>query len=555
MGIVLTQVQYHNAYNKALTSGIGFIVLTSLYYLGFNNIGTSVVGSGTFKLFCVFCALIGLFRVLLGLVRNKLSKKIFLQSYFILLSLGSFVWGVSGVLLFFYFRAHNAEHSPLFDELVKAHFFMIFGVLHSIPQFLRHTKYVFVLNLILLYVGILSLIPVYFQNTNEALYTSLILILFGVVVTPQYLKNWRTEKELVSKEQELQAIIDGFPGAVSEIENGKYKRINRFFKEKIATSIQIDHEWINQPISKVNKDKNWIDIIESFNQDDKTQLTIEHKFTEDFGGKTYLTAFSKIKPNTVLVASLDIQNLVELRAEAESQKLLAQEKARLASLGLMAGGIAHEINNPLSVIQSRADMAIRALQKSEVPDTQRALDSLIKISPMVLRISKIIQSMRNLTRVTDESNREVFKIGSILEEVLILIEEKLKYSKIDFRFEGEGLSTEIYANKNEISQVFINAINNSVQAVQNLENKWIRIYVGKLDEKQIKISIQDSGAGIPLEFRDKIMTPLFTTKGPREGTGLGLALSRKIIELHGGKFFFDHQQSHTTLVIELPLNK
>lgn len=550
---IILQAQYKNAYNRVFISGFGLLVLATLYFFGFREIGELAVGKNIFVGFCILNFVIGLLRLLLGALRDRLPRVMYLRSYYALISAGSLAWAVSGLYLYSHSLELNSSQEP-FESLVKIQLFMIIGVLNSIPQFFRHAKITFLANQIFLYLGLLFLLPIYFSTGQTIVYAGLIIVLFAVVITPQYLKNWKSEVQLMTQEKELQEIIDGFPGAFSEIENGKYKRINRYIREKMFSSKQHQSEWQNMPVGFLQKDQEWIELVEGFAASEKKEQTVEYQFKTASGKKTFLSAFSKIGKNTTIIASIDIQNLVEARRELEVQKLQALEKARLASLGLMAGGIAHEINNPLSVIQSRSDMALRLLQKVEVPEVRKATESLEKISAMVGRISKIIQSMQSLTRETSREDKEVFTLSSLAEEILVLVEEKLRSSGITLDFGGEATFSKLYGNKVELSQVFINAINNSIQAIANLDQKWIRVSANLISPQEIRIQIQDSGLGIPEEVRDKIMTPLFTTKSNGEGTGLGLALSKKIVELHQGKFYFDHEVKHTTLIIELPIS-
>jgi signal transduction histidine kinase len=162
--------------------------------------------------------------------------------------------------------------------------------------------------------------------------------------------------------------------------------------------------------------------------------------------------------------------------------------------------------------------------------------------------------MRSLTRDSSQDEFEDVTVQSILDDIMILIQEKLKRQNIELKISGPDLQTSFQGKKGELAQVLVNAINNSMQAVESLNEKWIHIIAEKCSTDRLKITIQDSGSGIPEEFRDKVMTPLFSTKGPGHGTGLGLALSRKIIELHQGDIYFDHSQKNTTLVIELPIS-
>jgi len=547
----LLEAQLANAYKRFLISGGGIIVLTSLYYLGFQGIAASSIGLPLFNAFVVFNILNGFFQLALGAFKTRLNPHLFLTLYYILISFGSLSWAVSGLFLE-WFSSQHPNPAPEFQDLIKIQFFMIIGILNAIPQFFRHAKNYFIWNLSALYIGLLSLVPLYFQNQQSVIFASLIILLFSMIVTPQYLVNWKAEIQRIEHEKDLQEIIDGFPGAVSEIHNGRYQRVNRYIKQKIFGPQVGDLTWLAQPIGFFHGDVDWVRDVKNFEQSNKTHHIAEYKLQTVDGERYFLSLFSKLRNANTLVASVDIHDLVIARQELDAQKLEAQNKARLASLGLMAAGIAHEINNPLAVIQSRADMIRRRLSKLDAPEAKEALESLNRIFPMVKRITQIINSMRSLTRDSSQDDFEQVTISMILEDITLLIDEKLKNLCIEFSFTGNALNEPFLGKKGELAQVFINAINNSIQAIQGLDQKWIRVIANTKDESHLKIEIQDSGHGIPEMYRDKIMTPLFTTKPPGDGTGLGLAISRKIIEIHKGEIYFDHSKPNTTLVIELP---
>ena len=549
---LLFRVQLENARKRVFISGIGLAVLSTLYFIGFRDVGYQSVGPLIFISFFGFNLVNALLRILLGLVQRRIEAKIFLQLFYILISLGSFSWALSGIYLLMFIQS-GASLPEQFADLVKIQFFMIIGILNAIPQFFRHSKTYFIINIIGLYIGLISLVPVYFESAYSSVFAGLIILLFSIVVTPQYLANWKAEALRIEQEQELQAIIDGFPGAVSEIEKGQYKRVNRFVREKIFGIESPDLKWQGRPLGFLHGDNEWVQQVKVFSESGKAYQITEHQIPTVTGLRYFLSALSRLKKDTVLIASVDIDDLTTARQEAENQKHQAQEKSRLASLGLMAAGIAHEINNPLAVIQSRSEMIRRRLSKLESPEALEAMESLNKIFPMVKRVTQIIHSMRSLTRDSSQDDFEMVTVHMILDDITILIQEKLKMMNVDLQIQGNALNLLFLAKRGELAQVFTNAINNSVQAVEALDTRWVRISADQIEGNVLKIQIQDSGLGIPKTDRDKIMTPLFTTKGPGEGTGLGLALSRKIMQTHEGDLYFDHNQKHTTLVLTLPI--
>ncbi len=231
----------------------------------------------------------------------------------------------------------------------------------------------------------------------------------------------------------------------------------------------------------------------------------------------------------------------------ENKQRLVQS-AKMVSLGEMASGIAHEINNPLAVIHGRAQrIQIHAarLTKEEI------LVEIEKINSMSLRIAKIVKGLKSFSRDANNDPFAPIPINDIIMDSINLCSEKIKTYGVDLQIQPIK-NIIINCRSVQISQVLINLISNSLDAVANLENKWIQIKTETQGDLLI-LSIQDSGNGIPIEIIDKIMQPFFTTKEAGNGTGLGLSISKGIIESHGGKLYLDPKQAHTCFKIELPI--
>jgi PAS domain S-box-containing protein len=246
----------------------------------------------------------------------------------------------------------------------------------------------------------------------------------------------------------------------------------------------------------------------------------------------------------------DITYLKEMSATLEAQRASIVASAKLSSLGEMAGGIAHEINNPLSIILGRV-MVIRDMLKASVIVTTDISDSINIIESTSLRIGKIVKGLRTFSRDGMKDPHVSISVGTLLEDVFSLCRERFKNNHVELIVDG-NIDKELRCRPVEISQIMINLLLNSYDAVQASEKKWVKVLVNSND-KMMSISISDSGAGIASEIREKIMDPFFTTKDPGKGTGLGLSISKGIAEAHSGTLYFDHNQAHTTFILELPL--
>lgn len=238
----------------------------------------------------------------------------------------------------------------------------------------------------------------------------------------------------------------------------------------------------------------------------------------------------------------------------QEQQLKLTNSATLSSLGEMAAGIAHEINNPLTIINSSSHL-IRKQLKKEAPDLEKIEKVLQDNDRTVLRITKIISGLRNLSRDSSQEEMMPTSISLIFEDVLSLSVDKFRRKGIDFEFDRneDVLATNLKCRQVQLSQVFINLLNNSLDALEERKDdeKWAKVWFEK-ETKQLLIHVEDSGPGIPREIADKIFNPFFTTKGVGKGTGIGLSLSKRIIEDHGGTLELV-RKGNTHFVIKLPL--
>lgn len=234
--------------------------------------------------------------------------------------------------------------------------------------------------------------------------------------------------------------------------------------------------------------------------------------------------------------------------QLEEQRNQAIQASKLSSLGEMAGGIAHEINNPLTIISALATRTKKNLLDKKIP-IEKSADNLDKIVLTVDRIAKIIKGLRAFSR---DSNGEAFKykkVSEIIEMTLELCQERFRDHGIEIR-QYINPEVEIHCREIQIVQVLVNLLNNSLDAVSDLPLKWIEISAGDLGG-MVMIRVTDSGAGISQDVVDQIMLPFFTTKEVGKGTGLGLSISKGIIEAHEGKFYYELNEGHTSFVLEL----
>lgn len=227
--------------------------------------------------------------------------------------------------------------------------------------------------------------------------------------------------------------------------------------------------------------------------------------------------------------------------------------AKMAALGEMSAGIAHEINNPLTVIQARA-FQLQQLSEINKLDKDKVNQISESISKTADKIARIIKSLRSFARDGSNDPMDLLSARSVVEETLEFCRSRFNGQGIDIIIDGLPEEIEVECRIVQLEQVLLNLLNNAFDAILKLEKKWVRID-GVETDAWVEISVTDSGTGIPAEIAEKIMMPFFTTKEVNKGTGLGLSISQGIIRSHGGELFYDPSSSHTRFVIRLPKNQ
>lgn len=236
-------------------------------------------------------------------------------------------------------------------------------------------------------------------------------------------------------------------------------------------------------------------------------------------------------------------NIIEL-------SLKAQQASKMAALGEMASGLAHEINNPLTIIALNTEVLSSKLEQQELPE-EELVRRINTIQETTFRASNII---KNLILFSSENRNYVFEKVSfrkVIQDVFEICDARFKHLGFQIYLETDE-DFELDCNPHLISLVMVNILSNSFDAISDLQEKWVRLHYQKLSDNSLNISITDSGPGIPPEIVEKLMEPFFTTKEAGKGTGLGLSISRGIIESHRGKIWVDEKGPNTRFIINLP---
>jgi PAS domain S-box-containing protein len=331
--------------------------------------------------------------------------------------------------------------------------------------------------------------------------------------------------------------------------DGYLKRVNPSFSTTLGFS---EHELLSQPfINFVHPD----DIQETYTEIEKLRsgrpsVQFENRYITKSGDYKFLSW--TVSPDTESdLLYCAVRDMTETKKDA----LARMHSSKMASLGEMAGGIAHEINNPLAIIHGKSSQILRNFEKSQNENKDIEIDKvkieLKKIISTSERIAKIIRGLRSFSRDSSADPMENCKFDSIIDDTIELCKERFKNHNIDLLLLGYK-PYELNCRPTQITQVLLNLLNNAHDAIRSLEEKWIRVDMSE-ESGILKIKVVDSGDGIPEQIAAKIMNPFFTTKEVGKGTGLGLSISKGLIEDHNGKLYYDNTAKNTTFVIELPL--
>ncbi len=255
---------------------------------------------------------------------------------------------------------------------------------------------------------------------------------------------------------------------------------------------------------------------------------------------------SQGRPLYLLGISVDVT-----KQKAQEQKMMVS--AKLSTLGQMAGGIAHEINNPLAIVLGFAEEITRTVQSGEM-DRKRLGYVAGRIAATAGRIARVVRGLRAVARDMDDDPMEWVPVSRLIEDAVDLCGERFRHHAIRLERSQVTIDLNLYCRPVQISQILLNLLSNAFDAVSGLEDKWVKIEVTENDKKVV-IRVSDSGGGVPTQILDRIFDPFFTTKDVGAGTGLGLSISKGLVESNLGTLYYDRTAPNTCFVLEFPKRK
>ncbi|MEA3546475.1 MAG: ATP-binding protein [Thermodesulfobacteriota bacterium] len=256
----------------------------------------------------------------------------------------------------------------------------------------------------------------------------------------------------------------------------------------------------------------------------------------------------------VLFVNLFANHLQKIDKEREIAMREAEHTGKLASIGRLAAGVAHEINNPLAIIDQKAGLMTDLIDFSEDFKYKDKFSTSIEgILDAVERCKVITHRLLGFARRMDVAFEHI-NVNDLLREVLGFLEKEALYSHINLELSlADDLPT-IFSDRGQLQQIFLNIVNNGIDAIG--EDGDIVLITSQRDEETIEVQIQDSGPGIPPELITRIFDPFFTTKEAGKGTGLGLSITYGLIKKLDGNISVQSEVGKgTTFTVSLPINK
>ncbi|GAB6182474.1 sensor histidine kinase [Thermodesulfovibrio hydrogeniphilus] len=383
----------------------------------------------------------------------------------------------------------------------------------------------------------------------------IIVILFGGLFINFILVSWSNllEKEVAKKTAELKKSEEKYKSLIENAEDiiftadneGRILSINKF---GIKFFKKPEEEILNQSASQIfvpDGNMLYINIKQIFKTGESRQII--HRITSDMKDYLFNTNLQALKDeNGNIYAVLAISRDITVRKKMEEQSYYTE---KLASIGTLAAGVAHEINNPLAIILGFTEIL---LEKTN-PESQE-YDILKTIEKQATNAKRIVENLLSFVR-HKEHKEQLVNINECIETVLDVMKNTININNIELKKHLQEDLPLVKGDPGELQQVFFNIINNAIYVMKGGGTLTIET---RFKDEWIEICIADTGCGIKKEHRQKIFDPFFTTKEVGKGTGLGLWVSYNIIKKHNGIITFETktkeecEETGTKFIIKLP---
>jgi PAS domain S-box-containing protein len=373
----------------------------------------------------------------------------------------------------------------------------------------------------------------------------------------------RTERGLIESEKRFRLFVENAPDGVFVEMDGIFAYVNRMTVELFGVSSE--HELLGNPIHPFFSDASQKKMAARFRRlrvRKKPMEMIRETIIQPNGGHLEVeisaVPFQLGGEDGALVFLHDITVRKQLEAEKLHMEAQLRHKQKLESIGILAGGVAHEINNPVSGIINYAQL---------ITESQGAGADVVEFGGEIIkeghRIADIVKNLLKFARQEKQSHSPA-QVNDIINETLLLIRTIIRTDKIALDVALAPDLPSVKCRSQQIQQVLMNLITNARDALnarykEEHEDKRIMLsssfFVRQDGSEWVRITVEDHGMGIPDDVKEKMFDPFFTTKSRNEGTGLGLSISHGIVQDHHGALYFETELGqYTRAILELPVN-
>ncbi len=241
------------------------------------------------------------------------------------------------------------------------------------------------------------------------------------------------------------------------------------------------------------------------------------------------------------------ERLVQAHEDLKNAQMMLIQTAKLESIGRLAAGLAHEVKNPLAVIQLGVDF----LSRMTPPENRDAIETIQEMGDAVQRADTVIKGLLNFSR-SEKLTLVAMDLNALIEDSLVLVRHEFSKNRIALEKDLAAGLPKVGLDQGKVKQVLINMFMNAVQAMGTDGSLSVKTFIEPGTPGQsVGILIEDTGSGIPVDKLDKLFEPFFTTKPVGSGTGLGLSVSKNIIEMHGGSIKIGNRTGARGVVVTI----
>lgn len=253
----------------------------------------------------------------------------------------------------------------------------------------------------------------------------------------------------------------------------------------------------------------------------------------------------------ILGIYMDITELKNAREALSRQAERAHAYSRMAALGQLASGIAHEINTPLAAISASAELALAHLETIEATDVTitEAFSTIVSTSD---KIAQIIKTLKSVTAGDLEDRLSLQTLQTLVVNAADICGDRIRRSNIELKIENDEVKTQVFCRAPELSQALLNVLHHACDSVEQMGERWIRVEV-KTEGQLVQLRCTDSSPKVDEAVRQAMFENLYSVKNCESGLSLNLSVTRDIIARHGGRFTYEPHGDHSSFVITLPL--